>query len=216
MKNYIPIVSPMGAPPRLRVELVPRTCWMSNVRSLMSEWSWRKLRTEVAEDSGSRCEICAGRGRRYPVECHEVWWYDDDRQVQKLLRLQALCPMCHYVKHLGRSIHRGYGEQACAWLARVNGWDATTTERYVEAVFRQWGQRSRVDWLLDLQVLGDAYEISLEQLGIQSYVLFPAQRRLMVHGRDVSTEDGFDRSGNPVAYAPDTARTAGQGPGDLR
>ena len=56
--------------------------------------------------------------------------------MQLLMRLQALCPRCHRVKHLGRTASIGYGEQACAWLARVNGWDAATTERYVERSVR--------------------------------------------------------------------------------
>lgn len=36
-----------------------------------------------------------------PVECHEVWDYDDDRKIQRLERRVALCPACHEVKHAG-------------------------------------------------------------------------------------------------------------------
>src|ERR1700758_274727 len=102
--------------PKLRVELVPSTCWLSNVRSLMKRSVWRRLAAEGREDGRGRCEICAGRGRQHAVECHEVWFYDDQRGVQLLMRLQALCPMCHRVKHLGRTANVGVGAQACAWL----------------------------------------------------------------------------------------------------
>jgi len=83
---------------RLTVELVPSTCWYTNVRSNVSKAVWDRLRGEVAADAGNRCEVCGGRGRRWPVECHEMWDYDDDRKIQRLERLVALCPACHEVK----------------------------------------------------------------------------------------------------------------------
>jgi hypothetical protein len=141
---YAPIISPTDRPPKLRVELVPQTCWLSDVKSYMTAHYWSKLSREVAEDGGIRCEVCSGRGRQHPVECHEVWLYDNERCLQTLLRLQALCPMCHRVKHLDQAISNGYGEQACERLARVNGWDAATTRWYVSAVAEQWRARSQM------------------------------------------------------------------------
>lgn len=193
--SYAPVIGPPSEPPKLRVELVPSTCWLSNVRSYLTKHYWEKLSREVAEDGGERCEVCRGRGRQHAVECHEVWLYDDERQVQKLLRLQALCPTCHGIKHLGRTIARGKEEMALYWLGKVNGWDQPTTLWYVDAVFKQWAERSRVEWLLDLQVLGEAYEIPLERLGIPSYVLLPAQRQRMQHGRETSMEDIYQQDG---------------------
>ena len=124
-----------------------------------------------------------------------MWLYEDDRQMQTLLRLQALCPVCHGIKHLGRTIRLNGEERALHWLAKVNGWDAATTVWYVDAVFKQWAQRSRVEWALDLSVLGEVYEIPLELLGIESYLLAPQQRRQMQHGRELSIEDVYARDG---------------------
>ncbi len=193
--SYAPIIGPLGAPPKLRVELVPQTCWLSNVRSLMRQRSWKRLASELADAYDRRCETCKGRGRQHAVECHEVWLYDDERHVQELLRLQPLCPMCHRVKHLGRSINLGYEEQACAWLARVNGWSAETTAWYVDAVFRQWYERSQHQWVLDLSALGDVYDVPVEDLGLTSFVLQPSEREQMQHRRAVSAEDMYSRDG---------------------
>lgn len=63
---------------RLTVELVPRTSWYSNVRSNVLPGVWDRLRRPVFGRARSRCEICGGRGPAHPVECHEVWEYDDD------------------------------------------------------------------------------------------------------------------------------------------
>jgi hypothetical protein len=111
------------------------------------------------------------------------------------MRLQGLCLWCHRVKHLGRTVSLGYGEQACAWLAHVNGWDPVTTERYVDAVFGQWAARSQCAWTLDLTVLGDAYQVGLADLGLESYVLASSERERMQHRRAVSLEDVYQRDG---------------------
>jgi hypothetical protein len=205
---FAPMIAPPGQFPKMRVEIVPLTCWQSTVRSYLTDHYWRKLSREVADETGRRCEICGGRGRQHAVECHEVWAYDDNQHVQILLRLQALCPMCHYVKHLGRSFHLGYGEQACGRLARLNGWDAATTNWYVDAVFKQWEERSNHEWGLDLTTLGEVYEIPLHRLKLASYEISAAERRKMLHHREISAEDVYGRDGtrrNPNINGKDAA-----------
>ena len=104
---------------RLTIELVPRTSWYSNVRSNVSEAEWDRLRRPVYHRAGSRCEICGGRGQKHPVECHEVWLYDDAAGIQRLVDLIALCPSCHGVKHLGRSHVKGGGDEAIEQLDKA-------------------------------------------------------------------------------------------------
>ena len=85
----------------LTIELVPSTCWFSNVRDHVSKSIWDKLRKATYRQSNYRCEICGDRGSKHPVECHEIWHYDDDKYIQTLTGLTALCPDCHRVKHIG-------------------------------------------------------------------------------------------------------------------
>lgn len=139
--------------PRLTVELVPRTCWYSNVRSEVSAADWEKCKRFVRERSGSQCEICGGRGRKWPVECHETWTYCHDTLVQTLTGLIALCPDCHSVKHIGRAEAVGRLPQAMKHLATVNGWTMSETQTYLEYAFAVWDARSQVDWDLDISFL---------------------------------------------------------------
>ncbi len=136
---------------RLTVELIPRTCWFKNVRSEVTPTQWEKLRKQTLEKAGHRCEVCGGGGR---LECHEVWEYDDERCVQRLLGLMALCRPCHEVKHIGLAGVRGRREQVMRHLARVNGWSREDAELYVEAVFETWHRRSGREWTLDITWLG--------------------------------------------------------------
>ena len=153
-----------GVVTRLTVELVPSTCWYTNVRSNVSKAVWDGLRRRVAAEAGHRCEICGGRGRRWPVECHERWHYDDAAMVQRLERLVALCPDCHEVKHAGLASKRGRLDAVIRHLVKVNGWTADDAALYLEAVFEIWAQRSRHQWTLDISVLTENYGIDEAEL----------------------------------------------------
>lgn len=141
--------------PKLSVELVPKTCFWTNVRSNVSRNEWSKCKQFVRKRSESRCEICGGVGARYPVDCHEIWEYDDEAQVQRLAGLIALCPPCHEVKHIGRAIGLGNGDRAVAHLCRVNEWSPEKAETYLTLQFEIWQMRSTHQWELDISYLSE-------------------------------------------------------------
>ena len=107
---------------------------------------------QVYELAGKRCEVCGGRGSKHPVECHEVWEYDETARVQRLVRMVALCPACHEVKHIGLANIKGRGEIAAAHLAEVNDWTPQVTAVYDQA-FDVWKARSNRTWSLDVSAL---------------------------------------------------------------
>ncbi len=168
-----PVVVP---PARLTIELVPKTSWYNNVRALVDELGWDRIRRQVWRQADYRCEICDGKGPEHPVECHEVWRYDDRTHVQMLVRMIALCPACHQVKHIGFANVKGKGTQARAHLARVNGWTLEQADAYISQAFQVWAQRSAGPWTLDLEglrpyVLGNEYAHIVRQAAI------PPERR---------------------------------------
>jgi hypothetical protein len=141
---------------KLTIELVPKTCWFSNVRDHVSHAQWDMLRKQTYKEAGYVCEICGGRGEKHPVECHEVWTYDDINHVQTLTRLIALCPACHEVKHIGLASVRGRGQIALAHMARVNGIGLSEAMNYYVDAFEKWEDRSKHEWSLDLSWLEKA------------------------------------------------------------
>ena len=135
---------------RLTIELVPSSSWYTNVRSHLPPEEWDLIRRAVYRRAKYRCEICGGRGAPHPVECHEVWSYDDARKVQRLERMIALCPACHRVKHIGLASIRGRYDEAIRHLAQVNDWPLDHANRYADAAFGVWMERSQSEWTVDL------------------------------------------------------------------
>lgn len=94
---------------RLTVDLVPRSQWGANLAQALKGARWDTLRKETYRRAGGRCEVCGGVGSRHPLEAHEVWEYDEESGIQRLVRLIALCPACHEVQHIGRAGTIGRG-----------------------------------------------------------------------------------------------------------
>lgn len=135
---------------KLTVELVPKTSWCSNLRSELTKGQWDKVRKDSYRSSGYKCDCCGGIGPKHPVECHEIWDYNDDTKVQKLLGVTSLCPSCHEVKHIGRAIAVGKGDKALSHFVKVNKVSMIEANRYIEEAFNTYHERSNYDWKLDL------------------------------------------------------------------
>lgn len=143
----------------LFVDLVPSSCWFTNVRSCVSERDWERLRRMITRRAGLRCEVC-GRGedreRQRWLEAHERWSYDEAARVQTLRRLVCLCTDCHTATHIGLAGLQGNGQAAEAHLAAVTGLSPRDVERHVNDAFSVWRARSAVNWTLDLSILIEA------------------------------------------------------------
>lgn len=142
--------------PKLTCELVPKTCFYSNVRSVLPSSVWDKLRKESYAKANFKCEICKGsgldQGYRHALECHEIWDYTTDG-TQMLKGLISLCPRCHQAKHIGRAIAMGYKGKIFKHIATVNKWDLNLVEAYVGACFQEHKERSKIKWKLNIGIL---------------------------------------------------------------
>ena len=144
--------------PKLTVELVPSTQWEDNLRSRLTKHQWDSLRAACYQKAGHVCEVCGGRGPKHPVECHEIWDYDDRSLIQRLTGLVALCPPCHKVKHIGFALTQGQDSflRALGHLATVNQWPMELAMEYVDRQFQIHKIRSQRQYHLDLRWLEDS------------------------------------------------------------
>jgi len=134
---------------KLNIELVPSTIWHSNIRNLVPKKVWDKIRKEQYEEAGYKCEMCGISGK---LHCHEIWEYDDENHMQKLVGFIALCENCHMIKHAGFSMHTPEGiriydrNSLIEHFCKVNGCSREDFIKHEKDAFKQWEERSKFEW----------------------------------------------------------------------
>ena len=148
---------------RLTVELIPRTLFFSNVRTLLPKKYWNIIRKDSYDKADNKCEICGDTGKNqgygHNVECHEIWDYNEEKKVQKLLGLVSLCPKCHQVKHFGRTSAIGKQAEAFKHMEKVNNWNHKQCLDHLKVAMSEWMERSKYKWFIDLSYLNEKYEV---------------------------------------------------------
>ena len=142
---------------KLKADLIPKTSFFTNVRSILPE-KWDEIRKKCYKNANYKCEICFGKGKRWPVECHEVWSYKKSKKknIQKLEKLIALCPECHQVNHAGLATIRGKIDEVYDQLVKVNNITYEEAKLHIKQAFDIWRDRSLCEWELDISFL-DTY-----------------------------------------------------------
>lgn len=75
----------------------------------------------------------------------------------------ALCPSCHRVKHFGLARMRGKEAETTMHFCRVNNIKPAQARLHIQRAFREWEQRSKQEWTLDLTIL-KTYGIDTETI----------------------------------------------------
>lgn len=140
---------------KLEIELVPRTCWFSNLRKTLTRREWdiiRKYTYGLSKDSS--CMICGSKEGR--LNAHEIWEYDLNTHTQKLIGLVALCDDCHMVKHIGFAQLNGKFEEAADHFCLINNCDLEVFNEKIVRAKELFDNRSNIDnWKLDISYLKD-------------------------------------------------------------
>lgn len=138
--------------PVLLPDMLPTTSWEANLRTVLSEQEWDRLRKFCYQAAGNTCVACGSRGEPH-VEAHESWKFDEKTGVQTLRGLLCLCPTCHKAKHLGYANRIGLLTQVLDRLMWLNDWDECTLKRELSQVEARQEELSQRTWTLDLSFL---------------------------------------------------------------
>ncbi len=153
--------------PLLKIELIPSTCHYSSARTMITKSQWDKIRKLTYGFGNMKCKFCGINknqliGRNF-LECHEVWNYDDENHIQKLVDLECVCTLCHLTKHIGRAIAIGNVNLCHKQLARVNKWTPEEIKQHILESFKIHKQRSKFKWALDLSILNsEPYNLNID------------------------------------------------------
>lgn len=137
---------------KLNFELVPDGCWYSNLRTLLNQKGWDIVRRRAYAKTPGKCAICGANTKRQ--EAHEQWGYDEERRVQYLENVIAVCHSCHLVIHIGYAQLKGEEERASRHFMKVNGCTYAEYKRALGQANEVHQRRNRVsEWQLDLSFL---------------------------------------------------------------
>ena len=137
---------------KLNFELVPDSCWYSNLRSILSKKQWDFIRADAKQRADGRCMICGKKTDR--LDAHERWNYDIKNGVQKLEDVLAVCKDCHSVIHIGYTQLKGNEERAEKHFIKVNGCSYADYRKALGEANELHKLRNGVsEWKLDLTYL---------------------------------------------------------------
>ena len=139
----------------LFIDLIPKSCWFSNVRTSVKYSDWNRLRKFVYKRVNYKCECCNfdAKENNTSLEAHERWYYDETNKTQKLMRIIALCNLCHLSTHLGYATISGRGDEAINHLIKVRGFTNEEFLNHKKEAFDLWRQRNTIKWNLDLSLI---------------------------------------------------------------
>lgn len=137
---------------KLDFELVPDSCWYSNLRSILKPSMWDVVRRDAYARAEGRCMICNKPVKR--LEAHEKWEYDEKTCTQKLVDVVAICHSCHSVIHIGRTQLLGDEKKASDHFMKVNECSYSDYRKALGAANEKHRRLNSVaEWKLDLSWL---------------------------------------------------------------
>lgn len=137
---------------KLHIELIPKTCWGSNLRTKLKKSDWDKIRKNIYSNEKMCCHICGEQCKS--LDAHEVWEFDEKNHIQKLLEIIGVCKPCHNSIHYGRAQQIAYEKQAQEQFLKFNDCEMIDLQEEFLRVQSDYIRRSKIDnWKLDLSFI---------------------------------------------------------------
>ncbi len=139
----------------LFIDLIPKSCWFTNVRYCVSKEDWNKIRKIIYKRTGYICECCKIDciKSNNSIEAHERWHYDYENKIQKLVRLVALCKKCHQSTHYGFAKINGKEKEAIEHLQMVRNFNLSELNEHVNMAYSSWFEKNQYSWNLNLDLI---------------------------------------------------------------
>jgi len=147
----------------LPIEVVPQSSHYNNLRYMMSSYQWSKLRKLIIPALNNKCIICSGSSHNRSLDLHEVWSYDMETSVQKLVALEGLCTHCHDVKHYYLSNMKGKYKKVRNRLKKINNFTNKEVYEYELYTRTMFNIRSKMEWKLDVSFIEDTYDFQIKK-----------------------------------------------------
>lgn len=154
----------------LQIELVPRSAWGSSLSKLLKKSEWAKIRKIAIKDQNLTCYSC---GEKFTsLDTYEVWNFDEEQRIQKLVGIIGVCKACHNTIHFGRAQKIGTEKEAVQQFLKVNECDLMDFEMHkMEAASKFYRLNKIPDWKLDVSWLHERLKYPVDELGLPAGVI---------------------------------------------
>lgn len=149
---------------KLSIEMVPKSTWNCNLRSILKKKQWDIIRKYCYGKAGYHCEIC---GKETKLHCHEVWKYEqiNGKNIQRLDGLVALCGDCHLCKHFGFALvmhHNGEISinKVLGHLMDINEIAEDECRKILNDEIDLWAKRSEMEWELNTDYINHYIKVN--------------------------------------------------------
>ena len=136
----------------LYIDMIPKTTYFKNVRSLFSDSDWNLIRHHIYERVNYKCECCGKKRMKY-LDAHERWEYDEETKTQKLIRIIALCRLCHAATHYGHSKRTKNIDKINNHIKKINNYTEEELKEHIDKSYDIWKNRNKIKWILDFSIL---------------------------------------------------------------
>lgn len=119
-----------------------------NLRRILPQVEWDRLRKKVYAKASYKCELCGAEDKK--LEAHEVWRFDFPNHVQVLETLVALCMHCHRIQHaLLLKLQVDQGAAHCEYT--IKHFNKLTNNHFTESQFfaeatKNFQKLDQVEW----------------------------------------------------------------------
>ena len=153
---------------KLTIELIPQSTWGKNCRSMLTTNQWNYLKKQIVSAADNVCQIC--KGEDITLDCHEEWGYNYHKRIQYLKSLKAICKLCHYAKHFGRTKvveSQEVFNLTYSHILRVNKMTPAQFVDYMIDIETEQGIRTQVNWTVNINKVNDYLPSYLQYDGNQ-------------------------------------------------
>lgn len=137
---------------KLYIDMIPKTTYFKNVRLLFNDTDWNLIRHHIYERCNNKCECCGKKRMKY-LEAHERWEFDEITQTQKLIRIIALCKLCHSATHYGHSKRTKNIDKINIHIKKINNFSDEQLNQHIKDSYNIWKKRNTIKWNLDFSIL---------------------------------------------------------------
>lgn len=150
---------------KLHIELVPRTAWGTSLSKQLKASDWGKIRHLALANQNSCCHTCGQVVKS--LDAHEIWEFDEEHHIQKLVGIVGVCKPCHNTIHFGRAQKIGFGKEATTQFLTVNQCGLVDFQNECDEARIHFNRLNLIKtWALDISWIQESLNFPLKDLSL--------------------------------------------------